>query len=206
MSHRLELMRQIRGRSTPSRECRPAREQFRTLEAIAADYRRRYAGRAHDELSLFRRQPTFEAVIRLASRAEDELGKRFAHQRRLPRAVLTQVESTLMASKRSLTLAGTFANLHTAIADLIGHIHGVGELMIYDTALRIGAWRRLKPKDVCLHAGTRAGARALGLGSARPSVSRAELPEELRRLASHEIEDVLCIYKDQLSYVRHRGA
>ena len=199
-------MRQVSRQAPSFDNCRPARRKFTSLEAIAADYRQRYAGRACDELALFHRQPTFAAAIRLASRAENEVGKRLAHQRRLPRAVLAQVESALMASQRSLSNAGTFAELHSTIAGLIAHIHGVGELMIYDTALRIGVWRGLKPKNVYLHAGTRAGARALGLGSARSSVPRAEIPSGLRSLAPHEIEDVLCIYKDQLSYVRHMGA
>ena len=199
-------MRQVSWRAPTPENCRPARRQFTSLEAIAADYRERYAGGACDELALFRRQPTFDAAIRLASRAENEIGKRLAHQRRLPRRVLAQVESALMASRRLLSNAHTFAELHSTVARLIGQIHGVGELMIYDTALRIGAWRGLKPKAVYLHAGTRAGARALGLGSARTSIPRAEIPAGLRRLAPHEIEDVLCIYKDQLSYVRHLGA
>jgi hypothetical protein len=199
-------MRRVPQISTWSRDCRPARQQLRNLEDIASDYRRRYAGRARDELALFRRQPTLEAAIRRASRAEDEHGRRFAHQRRLPHAVLTQVEATLTASQQMLRRTKTFAELHASIGDLIGRIHGVGDLMIYDTALRIGAWRRLKPKDVYLHAGARVGARALGLGSARSSVPRAEIPAELRRLAAHEIEDVFCIYKDQLSDVRYVGA
>jgi hypothetical protein len=52
---------------------------------------------------------------------------------------------------------------------------------------------------VYLHAGTRRGARALGLDHGSDSVSPNQLPPALRRLQPHEVEDVLCIYKDWLS-------
>lgn len=50
-----------------------------------------------------------------------------------------------------------------------------------------------------LHAGTRTGARALGLDTSRQAISPDELPKAFRKLNPREIEDVLCIYKDQLA-------
>jgi len=61
-------------------------------------------------------------------------------------------------------------------------IPGIGELAIYDTALRIAAKLRFEPAVVFLHAGTRIGA--------NESFSRAM--------------DVLCICKDRLGKKKSR--
>ena len=76
--------------------------------------------------------------------------------------------------------------------DRIGGIHGIGELAVYDIACRIGAFLGLSPERVYLHAGTREGARALGLRGA--SVRKMDLPRAFGRLSPGEIEDCLCIY------------
>jgi hypothetical protein len=80
------------------------------------------------------------------------------------------------------------------VAETIGGIPGIGDLTVYDTAIRIAAHRGLSPRRVYLHAGTRDGARALGVPRDRAWV----MPRELRRLRPMEIEDCLCIYKAEL--------
>jgi hypothetical protein len=77
-------------------------------------------------------------------------------------------------------------------------IGGIGELTIYDTAHRIGAYLRLAPENVYLHAGTRQGAKALGFKGSWASIPRREFPKALSRLRANEIEDCLCIYKNNL--------
>jgi hypothetical protein len=71
--------------------------------------------------------------------------------------------------------------------------------MVYDTALRIGAYLHLKPELVYLHAGTRIGARNLGFDSSAEFIATRNFPDEFRCLSASEIEDVLCIYKDELN-------
>jgi hypothetical protein len=78
-------------------------------------------------------------------------------------------------------------------------VRGLGELYYYDTALRIGASLRLMPRRVYLHRGTRDGAHALGLACKADSLDPRDLPKALAVLEPREIEDFLCIYKDQLS-------
>jgi len=73
-------------------------------------------------------------------------------------------------------------------------VPGFGALARYDTALRIGFWRSLLPDKVYLHAGTRRGARNLGLDVSRDYLTLEEIPVQFRDLAPHEIEDALCIY------------
>jgi hypothetical protein len=61
---------------------------------------------------------------------------------------------------------------------MIRPIPGIGELAVYDTALRIGARLGLEPAKVYLHAGTRAGAKALGLAYGGRTIELAELPAD----------------------------
>ena len=79
----------------------------------------------------------------------------------------------------------------------MGWIPGIGQLYCYDTALRIAAYRRLEPKRIYLHAGARVGAQALDrhFASAQ-SLAIEQIPEPLRDRPPHEIENVLCIYRD----------
>jgi hypothetical protein len=123
-------------------------------------------------------------------------GKRYNHQRRLCHGLLQVVARKL--GRARLNLATDFDDLHAKIEEVIGSLHGVGELMVYDTALRIGAKLNHWPKRVYLHAGTRAGARALGLDWRAKSLPMSAFPKVLQQLKPYEVEDVLCIFKDQL--------
>jgi hypothetical protein len=76
--------------------------------------------------------------------------------------------------------------------------------MVYDTSLRIGAKLGFEPKHVYLHAGTRVGARALGLDTSASYLRASELPAPLRALRPHEIEDALCIFKRQFKHLTTR--
>ena len=77
--------------------------------------------------------------------------------------------------------------------------HGIGELAVYDTALRIGAKLVLPPLRVYLHRGSRERAAVLDVDARRPSVAVSELPTAFAALEPHEIEDCLCIFKGLLS-------
>jgi hypothetical protein len=63
----------------------------------------------------------------------------------------------------------------------------------------------LFPDKVYLHAGTRLGARALGLRTAA-TLKMSELPKEFRALKPHEIEDVLPPPLSRLTSLNGAGA
>ena len=115
------------------------------------------------------------------------------HQTRIRCRAIRQAERRL--PKLRLSRVQDFHSLHSRISDAISDVPGIGALMVYDTALRIGARLGLEPEFVYLHAGTRAGARALAIDSGRPYLRVSELPEPLQTLRPCEIEDVLCIFK-----------
>lgn len=185
-------VRLLMTRTRPIKKYVPASD----FRAIVAHYRSVYRDESARELRFFRTQISFDEVIACAALAKRRDGKRHNHQRRIPRVALNESLERLMLVRPELKSAKTFAEIHSVVERTILSIYKIGELTVYDTALRIAAWRQLHPKVVYLHAGTREGARALGLNVRRPFIPVAELPAALRKLSAHEIEDVLCIYKD----------
>ncbi len=166
------------------------------LDEIVSDYIREYRDEARKETRFFEIQRRPSEAIRWAALCELPSGKRHPHQRRIPSALLEQVEARLQATGRSLAKAPDFAALHRRVEEQIGGIKGVGDLTVYDIADRIGAYFGKAPERVYLHAGTRIGARAFDIRGDLfdPKI----LPQPFSRLAPSEIEDCLCIYKDEL--------
>jgi hypothetical protein len=170
------------------------------LDEIVNDYIREYRDRARAEMRFFEIQRSPSAAIRKAALCELPSGKRHPHQRRIPGALLEHVEARLQGIGRKLAKAVDFAELHRAVDDEIGGMKGIGALTVYDISHRIGAHFRKSPKRVYLHAGTRTGARVFNIGG--DSIDPKFLPKAFSDLAASEIEDCLCIYKDELRGVR----
>ncbi len=144
--------------------------------------------------------PSLQAVLAAAGAAKGSDGKRHPHQRRLSGEVLNRCTRALVACAREIRATRSFAALHSLLSDTIGGIRGVGKLMVYDTADRIGVFLDVRPESVYLHAGVRSGARALGLRTSGSTIAAAGLPAELRRVKPWEAEDILCIYKDSKAF------
>src|SRR5712691_4162242 len=180
----------VKGRSA----CRPANvRSFRTIESVVESYIRNKRQGARDELRFYQHQPSLQNAIEVAALARTEAGTKHRHQARIPRSVLKKALDKLIARADALQACKNFATLIDETQVLISPIWGIGELAVYDIAHRIGAYLGMKPQEVYLHRGTRAGARALGLdGSRRSSIALHELPSAFRRLAPYEAEDCLC--------------
>jgi hypothetical protein len=177
---------------------RNTRDRSTRLNAIVHTYLRRIRPRAQSELDWFAHQPSLHAAIRTAALAVNSCGKRYSHQRRRTKLALERARGALSKRARAMEKADDFSELFDLIDATLEPIPGLGELYVYDTALRIGAKLNLFPDKVYLHAGTRIGARALGLRAAA-TLDMSELPREFRALKPHEIEDVLCIFKDEFA-------
>lgn len=183
----------------------PANRNARhSLESIVRAYRLNHRKRAAEELNSFATELNLEAAIDRASLARTPDGRRYDHQRRLPDAVLQEVRGRLQMG--GFQRCQGFDDVFKVVDESIGDVRGVGELMVYDTALRIGAYLGLLPQVIYLHRGTRVGARALGLNTPTAGTLLIEdLPPELRVLEPHEVEDVLCIFKSELVIVGGRN-
>jgi hypothetical protein len=167
-----------------------------SLKAIVDDYIRRFRPSANAELEWFRGQATLEAALDTAAKAIDDDGKRYSHQCRITSEAIVRAGRLMAANVERIRAASNFGVLLRRINEILGNAAGLGELYIYDTALRLGAKLGFLPQQVFLHAGTRVGAAALGLDTSQRFLFVRDMPEELRVLAPHEIEDVLCIYAE----------
>lgn len=134
-------------------------------------------GKSYDQLAKFR-------------------GKRHGHQRRIKKDAIAAVSKVLLPKKLKSMIS--FEELHAYVSDTCRCINGIGELYIYDAALRIGVSMDLKPELVYLHAGTKIGVRALGLSAKDSSLPVNAFPKPIQKLKPHEIEDFLCIFKEEL--------
>jgi hypothetical protein len=150
------------------------------------------------ELSWFSGHATLAEAVQDAALAVNERGQRYRHQQRIPEATRSASCEVLLSALDQIATCADFEALLTLIEDKVDGIAKAGELYCYDTALRVAAKLELRPQKVYLHAGTRIGAKALGLNYRARALEITELPEELRELPADEIEDILCIYKDQL--------
>jgi len=184
------------GWPDPCRRGFRGRKRLRTLGAIVHDYIRRHRHKTIRELRYFRSLQSLDDAIAKAGLARRPDGKRWSHQRRIPSAALDA--ATRRLRQAHLQSARSFADLIERVDTAVRLVRGIGELYVYDTALRLGAHLRLLPHAVYLHAGTRRGARALGLDHRSDSIAPSQLPAAFQRLRPHEVEDVLCIYKDWL--------
>ena len=154
--------------------------------------------RVNEELEWLRQQPTVSEAIRWAALAMNGKGKRCSHQRRLSKTSLEQARDILLENEDRIRQSQAFDDLLVLLERLLSPVKGLGELYIYDTALRIGAAIGVSPKRVYLHAGTRVGAKALGFDGRLKAPEVSQLPEWLQQLKPYEIEDALCIFKDEL--------
>ena len=153
-------------------DCRPDSRSYDSNKTIVDTYLRDKAAGEDAYLRFYRIQRSLAAAVEKSAMAELPSGKRFSHQRRIPRATLLAAKTALMAV--DFSVCTSFDELYDLVAATIGPIPGVGELTIYDTAHRLGAYLQLSPKFVYVHAGVRAG-----LPQAEPAeIMRAQGPRQ----------------------------
>ena len=141
---------------------------------------------------------SIEDAVEHAALAIDDDKKRYSHQRRLENKNLVKALSRLKAIIPNIKKCSSFEELIDLVEAEIMDIKGLAELYCYDAARRISAQRGILPKHIYLHRGAKEGAKNLGLNSKTRYLKVTEVPFETRRLAAHEIEDFLCIFKKDL--------
>jgi hypothetical protein len=143
--------------------------------------------------------PSIEYAVERAGMAENDDGKRYSHQHRLKRQDLKAGTNKLRERIPEIKACQSFSELHEIVCSITETINGLGPLYAYDTALRLGANLGIAPDRVYLHAGTRAGAKALGLNYWQAFLPVRDFPAPVRALAPDRIESFLCLYKDKLA-------
>jgi hypothetical protein len=140
-------------------------------------------------------QPSLKKAVMVAANATDISGKIHPHQKRIGRATLNRFATVLIAQCNKIALVKDFDELLSIVRR--SKIAGVGRLVIYDTAHRIGVHLNILPDKIYLHSGTKRGARnVLGKLPRQDYLYPSELPEPFQRpdIVPWELEDILCIY------------
>jgi hypothetical protein len=175
--------------------------KMKTYKTSISDYSRYCRINSQIEIEWFQSLDANE-VIYFSAYAIDVYGNRYSHQRRLTKISLLKSYNFIRNNWNKIILCEDFDALHNLLKSHLKQIHGIGDLYIYDTSFRIGAFRRLFPEYIYLHAGTKDGAKKMGIETKnRTKLSKSELPKEFKFTKAHEIEDILCIYKDYFNSI-----
>ncbi len=116
--------------------------------------------RGQDWEAFFKGLPLRRAIERAALALGPE-GKKHRHQSRILWEVLQCVADCLVSRERTIAECRDFHSLLRLVEGC--RVPGFGPVAVYDTAQRIGIRLGLSPDRVYLHAGTRKGAKNLGL-------------------------------------------
>ena len=83
------------------------------LQSIVRAYIARFRAKSDEELGSFRNEPTVASAIERAGLATTADGKRYHHQRRLPRALLKQ--AAIQLKRARLKRSRNFDELHERV-------------------------------------------------------------------------------------------
>jgi len=133
-------------------------------------------------------------ALGLAVRSIRPNGKMHNHQVKVKRA-LPAYEEKLQNKYKILLKMENFHQLWVVFDT--SRTPGIGPMTVYDVAVRFGAWRRMKPGKIYIHAGTSAGLKALGINPSfwGETIPMDALPAILRNKDPDEVEDFLCTYR-----------
>lgn len=126
-----------------------------------------------------------------------------SHFNRRTKKTMKDIETELLKNIVDISKCKTFIKLYDLIYSLTKSILGAGKLTIYDIALRIGAFLKLYPTEVYLHAGALVGANKIGvyLEKGSKTVDKSifvAIDPSFEKLDCKQIENFLCIYKNLL--------
>lgn len=168
------------------------------LTGLIEIYKRKNKPNLDRMLDYYKSLESLEEVIKNATLAIGPGGKRHPHQWRIKKIVLEKAANRLLDGVNEINNCNSFEDIIKLAEEKTKDLKGFGELAIYDTSLRIGAKKDIYPSKVFVHAGTRKGCKALGLDDKLKTLTVQNFPEPIKDLQPHEIEDFLCIYKDEV--------
>lgn len=126
------------GREGSRRSRGPERRAPAGLEILVAEYRREHHRHLVQERQFFERLPSLDLVIHHVALAVDEHGRCFDHQFRIRRSARREAERVLLESRNTIRKSRSFDDLHRQLEHLLLPIQGIGEMYIYDAAVRLG--------------------------------------------------------------------
>jgi hypothetical protein len=137
----------------PSRRpiCRPVSAGNNLgLKVLVGRFRKVHAIGLREELEFFRKLPSIVLVIHHVAMATDSCDRCFDHQSRILRVARPKAKAILPAYIAKLNACKSFEALHSQLRQALSPVRGLGELYIYDAALRLGVYLRLAPNLIYL--------------------------------------------------------
>lgn len=174
-----------------------------SLEELVQSFILTWRASLREEDHYYRSQGSLPEAISAAALSFLPTGKRHSHQYRIPGYVLERLRAGI--DQDEVRRCRSFDELYALVRSFRGRIKGVGALLVYDVAQRLGVYLGLEPERVYLHQGAREGAKALGVYHGNDCLERRELPTALSPLNCSEVEDFLCICKGALERMRFSG-
>jgi len=176
----------------------------RNIGEIVEQYILDYRDKHEREMEFYREQPSLRKAVSVAAHCIGRNGRKHPHQWRRTERTLNRAASELDSVLRAIRKCSDFAALIGLLGQTLESVWGIGELTIYDIAHRVGAYLGFEPRLVYLHSGTRDAAKLLGIDGKLRAIEPFVLPSAFQRLRPYEIEDALCIYKDELKQLSSR--
>ena len=185
----------------------------KSLQLILDDYNRRIqvvdaetSKGWHAILDFYGNLPDWKTAVEEAGWFHfDASGRCHDHQYRIYRPAKDQFLNDLRKNSAAIQNSANFEELYENI-ERFSKKSGIGELAVYDTAMRLGAFLEkhkggsFKPQKVFLHNGAMKGAKVLfGRRLLVRPCSRMPLSafaELFPQKEAWEVEEILCIYKD----------
>lgn len=203
----------------------PPKRPITSLEAVVEDWTYRFGAKGKERhrrdtvVEYCRIASTLASAIERACASKNAEGKMHNHQSRVRQKVLSQfaTDLKLMMTTKDNGLWDNDINFQKArtfisfdqLYDAMEAIQpwGIGEVTLYDVATRIGAFLKLEPTSLYLHAGPREAWDTLhGKKSTAKRIPKHDLPKVLRSLPPDEVEDCLCAYREFLGpWLAHKG-
>jgi hypothetical protein len=171
-----------------------------TLAELRAEFFGQIGCCQSDEIVAYQNKPLKTAIV-MAARADRGDGELHSHQKWLRPETAKAAESILLKCIGQIAACKDFDALHELIKSKL-NIHGAAEMYWYDTAFRIGISLGIYPEKVYLHRGTKDGAENLGIRNGKDVLEMSDLPKELQKLEPYQVEDFLCICKEELKRCR----
>lgn len=170
-----------------------------SLPTLVAIYQRRpdLGPKLDAYLDYFKALKSLDDAIRFACHGKE--GKIHGHQHLVGKEKLEKARKVLQRHADEITASKSFDELLTLVEDRTSSIDRFGVLAVYDTSLRLGAYLNLWPEVVYLHAGAKKGCKALGVATKGGKVEMEKLPKPVRGLEPYQVEDFLCIFKDDFA-------
>lgn len=199
---------------------RPPEEPLTSLAALVRDWKMRTAPgggldlKRDDVVEFCREADGWKQAVSRAVASRRPNGKMHNHQSKVKEADRQEFGHRILWEwpKANNQWPQTFDEFHDRLEEL--RPHGIGPVTTYDVAVRVGAFLKLEPQSLYLHAGVRQGWLALcpvepfGVPRRWAGIHRIRQPWwpiEVTGWKADELEDFLCTYRELFRSIREAG-